>query len=833
MPSTIMSNAAAEPPTSESRYAAVDAETMQVLKGRVSDGSRENYESTNVKFLVWIYDNQEDHGGLLKSSLLREMETAHETDGARRTAAGRPSKLRDTLRAVCRRWLKAITPSDPETHPVELADLTFTIFARYLATFKKRVQNKRMREEGEAATILIRLGSSAFDRACSSLSHLYLECRLDKEAVSKDLWAQLSTYKKGSRRAGAKERKKLGLTTVEGKKHLPFMGYRLLAKLLFESDHPEHVYAHTFLIIDWNLMSRSETVIDSKIDLVAFEKDALLFDMGVTKTDQDGTRNVDHPWHVYGCLEYPEICAQLSFARLIMANPLILNGRTELFEGESQYDRFYSIFRGIVGCNEWRGTFAALGITPEDFGTHSIRKGAATHVATGSTACPPIASICLRANWAMPGVLNRYIKYENAGDQFVGKCVSGRSRKSKEFAASPPYWDFSTEEREEKEACEHRLHGWLRDHLPEEAKDNLKVFAVYKMSMANIVHHREYLEEHLHQDCILRYSSFWAGVDDIPFPEKVVVKYPWNATCDTPEITGIPPDIVLLAEMEALQLQMRELKDELKSSFKSTLIEQLDEREVGGSGFARGNEILEKVEALLEKVSQVSATAQVPAVCAPTVCDDPVDFEHGDGCVSENEEQDIVLALDEPARMTPNKRARIIKQTTKEQIASRKIKVGFHHGHFNPLPASWKIPKGLTVIQLVNLWLVGSEKEHVPPLRKIPRGLLQHIDKGSRMRSQMKTVMGEVEYFARRDDVWLDRGWTGVAVTKMWSTIWPRLDPHLRTQTTRSDGGISEAKSRQGQISWRTLYNKLMKDGKNWLPSKVARNADSRGRVEG
>ena len=207
--------------TANDRFAAVDAETMQILKGRVSDGSRNSYETRNIRFLVWIFDNKEDHGGLLKSSLLRAMETAHETDRARRTKAGRPSKLRDALRAVCRRWLKAITPSDPETHPVELADLTFTIFARYLATFKKRVQNKRMREEGEAATILIRLGSSAFDRACSSLSHLYLECRLDKEAVSKDLWAQLSTYKKGSRRAGAKERKKLGLSTVEEKNICP------------------------------------------------------------------------------------------------------------------------------------------------------------------------------------------------------------------------------------------------------------------------------------------------------------------------------------------------------------------------------------------------------------------------------------------------------------------------------------------------------------------------------------------------------------------------------------------------------------------------------------
>jgi hypothetical protein len=72
-------------------------------------------------------------------------------------------------------------------------------------------------------------------------------------------------------------------------------------------------------------------VVDSKNDLVSFEKDLLLLDMGPTKTDQGGTRNVDHPWHVYNCLEYPEIYAQLLFARLIMANPLILDGRTELF----------------------------------------------------------------------------------------------------------------------------------------------------------------------------------------------------------------------------------------------------------------------------------------------------------------------------------------------------------------------------------------------------------------------------------------------------------------------------------------------------------------------
>ena len=54
-----------------------------------------------------------------------------------------------------------IMPNKPETHPVKLGALTFTIFARYLATFKKRVQNRLMRGEDEDETVLIRLGSSA------------------------------------------------------------------------------------------------------------------------------------------------------------------------------------------------------------------------------------------------------------------------------------------------------------------------------------------------------------------------------------------------------------------------------------------------------------------------------------------------------------------------------------------------------------------------------------------------------------------------------------------------------------------------------------------------
>ena len=60
-----------------------------------------------------------------------------------------------------------------------------------------------------------------------------------------------------------------------------------------------------------------------------------------------------------------------------------------------------------------------------------------------------------------------------------------------------------------------------------------------------------YLDKNMHPSSVLRSSALWIG--DIPFTDRVVVKYPWNAKTDTPEITGLTPDIVLLAEIESMK----------------------------------------------------------------------------------------------------------------------------------------------------------------------------------------------------------------------------------------------------------------------------------------
>ena len=59
--------------------------------------------------------------------------------------------------------------------------------------------------------------------------------------------------------------------------------------VLFQSKKSKDMPAHIFLVFDWNLILREEHGVDAKIDLVFFIEGALFFDVGNTKTDQEGT----------------------------------------------------------------------------------------------------------------------------------------------------------------------------------------------------------------------------------------------------------------------------------------------------------------------------------------------------------------------------------------------------------------------------------------------------------------------------------------------------------------------------------------------------------------
>ncbi len=52
-------------------------------------------------------------------------------------------------------------------------------------------------------------------------------------------------------------------------------------------------------------------------------------------------------------------------------------------------------------------------------------KGSASYASSGLTVSPSIVFVCLYAQWSMGFVMEQYLHYEKAGDQYLGWVVGG------------------------------------------------------------------------------------------------------------------------------------------------------------------------------------------------------------------------------------------------------------------------------------------------------------------------------------------------------------------------------------------------------------------------
>ena len=112
-------NIAANHVQPDHQFDLVDAETRTVMQNRENSGVRAKYESENVKFMVWLFDNRHHYHAPVKPVLLAELGPQHDRDKARRTNAGHVSKLRDHVRTTCCVWLRRV-----DADPVSYTHLT-------------------------------------------------------------------------------------------------------------------------------------------------------------------------------------------------------------------------------------------------------------------------------------------------------------------------------------------------------------------------------------------------------------------------------------------------------------------------------------------------------------------------------------------------------------------------------------------------------------------------------------------------------------------------------------------------------------------------------------
>jgi hypothetical protein len=235
---------------------------------------------------------------------------------------------------------------------------------------------------------------------------------------------------------------------------------------------------------------------------------------------------------------------------------------TKLFPGDRQPSRFGRLMKDAI--DSVSSEFLVLGVSSSnDIGTHSIRKGASTFACSGCTGGPDIGSVALRCGWKLQGVLDRYIRFEAAGDQFVGRCVAGLPLDKKEFAILPPHFPDNV-----------LLEVELAEMFPAYASDR-NLYPVLRMGIASIVYHIDWIRSNYLAAHPLFHSVLFSRRGLLETLRSSII-----CSCSSPFIinTGIPPHIAILRDLDFirqnLDIDNTELITEIDSLLERRAINQ-------------------------------------------------------------------------------------------------------------------------------------------------------------------------------------------------------------------------------------------------------------------
>ena len=295
------------------------------------------------------------------------------------------------------------------------------------------------------------LSKSSYGNKRAALFHLF---RLhNRTGFNEAFKAELTNLFKGLYRQVAQNRRDIAnnfvdgedavngnnfLTPKEGRSAMSVKLYRALCDLFLKFGTNDGVFAYCYLVLTWNLACRCNNT--SRIKFInlnwsqSFDSFSTMF--ATTKTDQLGDAS-RYPRHIYANPFSPLVCPVVAIGIYLTTcfGHDIVPTNSYFFPGEFQDARFANIMRRTVDEN-W-DLISRMGYQRGDVGTHSIRKGAVSYLAS-LPGGPPDGSISTRAGWTMGKVKDLYIKYIAPGDQFVGRCLSLLSLLRPDFAASPP-----------------------------------------------------------------------------------------------------------------------------------------------------------------------------------------------------------------------------------------------------------------------------------------------------------------------------------------------------------------------------------------------------------
>ena len=138
------------------------------------------------------------------------------------------------------------------------------------------------------------------------------------------------------KRVVAANKRESGASLYEGKKAMSFEVYKRLCEELCNGKVDDHLFAHAFLKIEWNLMLRSDNCVYMHVQHIQWRSDSLIYDFRNSKGNQMVDRAND-TCRVYSNPNNPTISPVLALAKYFFSHSGILTANSKLFPGNCQY----------------------------------------------------------------------------------------------------------------------------------------------------------------------------------------------------------------------------------------------------------------------------------------------------------------------------------------------------------------------------------------------------------------------------------------------------------------------------------------------------------------
>jgi hypothetical protein len=637
-----------------------------IRDGIVSQATFRSYIGDLFHFLKWVMQKNRlwltDYG----VTQIADVETRRETETIRmyrsRSIIQLKSLLRDSFNNNIIR-INSITPSG---------------FMDYVLTLKGRGNNRY-------------LSKSSYGNKRSSLFHLFrMHNRIGYSSLFRE---ELSNLYRGLYRSIAQHRTAVNVNVnnragggtneninnssnnKEGKEALSVELYKELCGWLLSYGTTDGVFAYCYLVLTWNLACRGSNTASIRFQDISWSSsfDAYAISFAHSKTDQLG-EEAKYLRHLYANPITPLICPVMALGMYLSSCFNTMQGNADfLFPGKDQSNRFSTIFTKCLKQNEH--AVNQLGFIVGDLGTHSIRKGAVSYLAS-LPGGPPVAAVCIRAGWTMGKMKDIYMRYVTSGDQFVGRCLSLLPVLRPEFACSPPHFakeevldgdvDWVEDLRKTEFPMVHAIAGWGR---------------LTKMCLASMLYHHDYLVSLLHVNHVFCITSvaFRSGelLERLRSDKDLIqVTFPWND--DDNAFSGIPPHVAIMQQVQQINEKQSRLVGDFITEMKATL------EDMGVNG---------------ERMSE----ANLRGVLA--------DFEE--------------RFANRFGGLGIQSQVQVIDSSRSEM--GRTYQPHYYGGSWKRVPKDWRWPK-CGVFDLWRQWWIGDNVRVIPPIRMIKILDVKHLD---------------------------------------------------------------------------------------------------------